>query len=82
MPTGPDIKRAVSFIDGQNLYRHAKDAFSHHHSNYISPRAKRISETRDRSDRLVPYGPWAPRYVPRSEGLPAAQVIRCWIGIT
>ncbi len=26
--------RAVSFIDGQNLYRHAKDAFGHHHPNY------------------------------------------------
>ena len=30
----PDIKRAVSFIDGQNLYRHTKDAFGHHHPNY------------------------------------------------
>ena len=34
MPTEPDIKGAVSFIDGQNLYRHAKDAFGHHHPNY------------------------------------------------
>ena len=34
MPADPDIKRAVSFIDGQNLYRHAKDAFGHHHPNY------------------------------------------------
>ena len=34
MPTEPDIKRVVSFIDGQNLYRHAKDAFGHHHPNY------------------------------------------------
>ena len=34
MPAEPDIKRAVSFIDGQNLYRHAKDAFGHHHPNY------------------------------------------------
>ena len=30
----PDTKRAVSFFDGQNLYRHAKDAFGHHHPNY------------------------------------------------
>lgn len=30
----PKIKRAVAFIDGQNLYRHAKDAFGHHHPNY------------------------------------------------
>ena len=34
MPAEPHIKRAVSFIDGQNLYRHAKDAFGHHHPNY------------------------------------------------
>ena len=27
-------ERAVSFIDGQNLFRHAKDAFGHHHPNY------------------------------------------------
>ena len=26
--------RAISFIDGQNLYRHAKAAFGHHHPNY------------------------------------------------
>lgn len=31
---GPDIKRAVAFLDGQNLYRHAKEAFGHHHPNY------------------------------------------------
>ena len=30
----PATKRAVAFLDGQNLYRHAKDAFGHHHPNY------------------------------------------------
>ena len=30
----PAIKRAVAFFDGQNLYRHAKDAFGHHHPNF------------------------------------------------
>ena len=34
MPGEPDPKRAVSFIDGQNLFRHAKDAFGHYHPNY------------------------------------------------
>ena len=34
MPREPHVKRAVSFFDGQNLYRHAKDAFGHHHPNY------------------------------------------------
>ena len=30
----PAEKRAVAFFDGQNLYRHAKDAFGHHYPNY------------------------------------------------
>ncbi len=30
----PEVKRAVAFFDGQNLYRHAKDAFGHHYPNY------------------------------------------------
>ncbi len=34
MPVEPVTKRAVSFFDGQNLFRHAKDAFGHHHPNY------------------------------------------------
>jgi uncharacterized LabA/DUF88 family protein len=34
MASEPEQKRAIAFIDGQNLYRHAKDAFGHHHPNY------------------------------------------------
>lgn len=30
----PAVKRSVSFIDGQNLYRHAKEAFGHHFPNF------------------------------------------------
>lgn len=30
----PAVKRAVSFFDGQNIYRHAKDAFGHHYPNF------------------------------------------------
>jgi uncharacterized LabA/DUF88 family protein len=30
----PKIKNAMAFIDGQNLYQHAKEAFGHHHPNY------------------------------------------------
>lgn len=30
----PAVKRAISFIDGQNLYRSAKEAFGHHYPNY------------------------------------------------
>jgi uncharacterized LabA/DUF88 family protein len=34
MAIEPTDKRAVAFIDGQNLYRHAKDAFGYHFPNY------------------------------------------------
>lgn len=30
----PEKKRAIAFFDGQNLFRHAKDAFGHFHPNY------------------------------------------------
>ena len=30
----PLVKRAVAFVDGQNLYRHAKDAFGYHYPNF------------------------------------------------
>lgn len=33
-PIEPAKKRATAFIDGQNLYRHAKAAFGHHYPNY------------------------------------------------
>jgi len=34
LPQPPAVIRAVGFIDGQNLYRHAKEAFGYHHPNY------------------------------------------------
>ena len=34
MNTPPPVKRAMAFIDGQNLFQHAKDAFGHYHPNY------------------------------------------------
>ena len=34
MADEPAVKRAIAFFDGQNLYRHAKDAFGHHYPNY------------------------------------------------
>ena len=48
MPAEPEVKRAISFIDGQNLYRHAKDAFDHHHPNY-DPRKLADAVCADRS---------------------------------
>jgi uncharacterized LabA/DUF88 family protein len=34
MPIEPPTKRAIAFIDGQNLYRKAKTAFGYHYPNY------------------------------------------------
>lgn len=34
MAEEPGTKYAIGFFDGQNLFRHAKDAFGHHHPNY------------------------------------------------
>ena len=34
MADEPAVKRAIAFFDGQNLYRHAKDAFGHHYPNF------------------------------------------------
>lgn len=34
MPAEPATKYAVSFIDGQNLFHHAKAAFGHYHPNF------------------------------------------------
>jgi uncharacterized LabA/DUF88 family protein len=34
MSPEPATKYAMAFIDGQNLYQHAKGAFGHHHPNY------------------------------------------------
>jgi hypothetical protein len=30
----PSVKNVMAFIDGQNLYQHAMEAFGHHHPNY------------------------------------------------
>jgi len=32
--TEPDIKRAVAFVDGQNLFHHSRAAFGFHYPNY------------------------------------------------
>ncbi len=37
MPLEPTVKRVAAFIDGQNLYHQAKDAFGYHYPNYDLP---------------------------------------------
>jgi hypothetical protein len=34
MPPEPPVKRAVVFVDGQNLFHAARDAFGYTHTNY------------------------------------------------
>jgi len=34
MPTEPQTKRAIAFVDGQNLFYAAKEAFGYSHPNY------------------------------------------------
>ncbi len=34
MPAEPAVKRAIAFIDGQNLFHNARGAFGHHYPNY------------------------------------------------
>jgi len=33
-PGKPDLPRAVAFVDGQNLFNAAKEAFGYHFPNY------------------------------------------------
>lgn len=45
MPSEPTVKRAVAFVDGQNLYYAAREAFGYTYPNYdVSALAKAISE--------------------------------------
>ena len=71
MPTEPDIKRAVSFIDGQNLYRHAKDAFGHHHPNY---------DPRRLADAVCAERGWLSHEVRFYTGVPSADRAPMWHG--
>ena len=71
MPTEPRIKRAVSFIDGQNLFRHAKDAFGHYHPNY---------DPQKLSDAVCDAHGWTNRGVRFYTGVPSAERQPMWHG--
>ena len=71
MPDEPGIKRAVSFIDGQNLFRHAKDAFGHHHPNY---------DPRKLAGAVCATGGWENRGVRFYTGVPSAARAPMWHG--
>ena len=45
MPEAPAVKRAAAYIDGQNLYHSAREAFGHPYPNYdVSALAGRLCE--------------------------------------
>lgn len=67
----PAVKRAVAFFDGQNLYRHAKDAFGHSHPNYHPVRL---------FDAVCADKGWENRGVRFYTGTPAARHSPMWHG--
>ncbi len=71
MAEEPEIKYAVGFVDGQNLYRHAKDAFGHHHPNY-DPQKLHAAV-------CAAHG-WTPTLVRFYTGVPSAEQSEMWSG--
>ncbi len=71
MPAEPDTKYAVSFIDGQNLYRHAKEAFGHHHPNY---------DPRKLADAVCAAHGWVNSSVRFYTGVPSVDRNKMWHG--
>ena len=71
MPAEPDTKRAVSFIDGQNLFRHAKDAFGHYHPNY---------DPQKLSDAVCNAHGWINQGIRFYTGIPSAERDSMWHG--
>src|SRR5439155_23705368 len=48
MPTEPPLKRTVAFIDGQNLFHAAREAFGYTYPNYdVRALAERVCIARD-----------------------------------
>ncbi|HLJ65280.1 MAG TPA: NYN domain-containing protein [Stellaceae bacterium] len=67
----PTTKRAVAFFDGQNLYRHAKEAFGYHHPNY--------DPTKLHHAICAAHG-WKPFGIRFYTGTPSAAVSPMWHG--
>jgi uncharacterized LabA/DUF88 family protein len=69
MPSEPPVKRAIAFVDGQNLYRCAKAAFGYHYPNYdVHALAKAVS---------LQQG-WQLRWVQFYTGIPDASDNAFW----
>ena len=68
---GPKKKRAVSFFDGQNLFRHAMAAFGHFHPNFDPIKL---------ADAICASKGWERRGVRFYTGVPLAQHDPMWHG--
>lgn len=71
MAEEPAIKYAMAFIDGQNVYQHAKDAFGHHHPNYDPLKLHSAVCARHN---------WTPTLVRFYTGIPNAAESPMWAG--
>ncbi len=67
----PKSKRAVSFIDGQNLFQHAKAAFGHYHPNY---------DIRKLTERVCEANGWVQAGIRFYTGIPNADKSPMWHG--
>ncbi|MDP2620334.1 MAG: NYN domain-containing protein [Hyphomicrobiales bacterium] len=61
----------MAFIDGQNLYQHAKDAFGHHHPNYNPIKLHNA---------VCAAKGWMPNLVRFYTGIPSAAESPMWAG--
>ncbi len=48
MPSEPSVKRTIAFIDGQNLFHTAKQAFGHNYPNFDVQKLAEAICTRNR----------------------------------
>ncbi len=71
MATEPDVKYAMAFFDGQNLYQHAKSAFGHHHPNYDPSKLH---------DAVCKLHGWTPNLVRFYTGVPDPKESEMWAG--
>lgn len=70
--TDPAIPRyAMGFVDAQNLFRHAKDAFGHHHPNFDPAKLHRA---------VCEANGWAPNLVRLYTGVPDSRRSPMWAG--
>lgn len=71
MRAEPTTKYAMAFVDGQNLYQHAKAAFGHHHPNY---------DLIERHSAVCAKMGWVPNLVRFYTGIPDSNESEMWAG--